>query len=238
MLKEQDAGLPYKPTSSVVRVPATPPATRLKNATVRWLLSLLQAPAPPAVIETHTEETATTDADWPSLDEVYDEVKDSIASQNDRLKSIDTKANFGLAAATLLTAGVTGLGKALSDPSASAKAGVKHDLWLFCARGDTLADWVTIASLVVYVLAATCAFAAYRLRTFNEVPNPDRLVKHYIYQDANQTKAAIANARAKAYASNEKTIDRKAFWTSASMVLLILEAVCLLLIAFIQVKWL
>jgi hypothetical protein len=90
------------------------------------------------------DDTTVENVDWPSLDEVYTEVKDRISSQNDRNKTIDGKANFGLAAATLLTAGVTGLSKVVGDVATKSNVG-KQDFILFHAHLGTVADWITVA---------------------------------------------------------------------------------------------
>lgn len=207
---------------------------RLRDAIRSWLA--VDSPASTAAGQVAVEAPAVAQ-DWPSLDEIYDEVKDSVAAQNDRLKTIDTKANFGLAAATLLTAGVTGLGRALVD--AGQRAIVPS--WTVLGiqlRADQVIDWVTIASLGIYGLVALSAYAAYRLRTFKEAPDPNRLVAMYIHVDPRITKATITSERAKNYAINEKKIGRKAWWTNLAMVFLILEAFLLFIIALIQVTWL
>lgn len=171
--------------------------------------------------------TSGSDADWPSVEVVYDEVQAIVAAQNDRFKTIDTKANFGLAAATLLTAGVTGLGRALAESGQPV--------------GDTIrltADIVTLASLALYALIAGLTYTAYRIQTFREVANPTRLVDVYLYKEPAYTKAALSKQRAKNFDDNEWKIDRKATWVNRAMVLLVVEAVLLVVIAFIQVVWL
>jgi hypothetical protein len=237
MLAEQDARLPYSTPKGVDRNAATPPATALKEAVVRWLLALLQAPAPAVAIEEHREEPSVADTDWPSLDEVYEQVKDRLAAQNDRVKTIDTKANFGLVAATLLTAGVTGLGKALVE--SGQKAAIPR--WTILGidiRADRLVDWVTVVSLGAFALAAVSAFMAYRVREFRESPNLKRLLDHYLNEDPRFTKAAILNQRARDYEFNEAVIASKLTWTLLAMLFLVVESILLVIIALIQVFWL
>jgi hypothetical protein len=183
------------------------------------------------------DDTTVENVDWPSLDEVYTEVKDRISSQNDRNKTIDGKANFGLAAATLLTAGVTGLSKVVGDVATKSNVG-QRDFILFHAHLGTVADWITVASLAVYGMAAISAYMAYHLRAFRESPKPQRLVEHYVNQDPRITKATITRELAKDYAFNEDVIDEKVKWTNRTMVFLIVETALLLLIALIQVIWL
>jgi len=190
-----------------------------------------------AIVVDDTTEAQTAVEDWPSLDVVYDEVQDSITAQNVRLKTIDAKANFGLVAGTLLTAGVTGLGRALVDGGREV-ATPRWEILGITLQANQVVDWVTITSLGAYALIAICANAAYRLRTFKEAPNPQRLVTKYIYEDPRITKTTITSVRAKNYASNEKTIEVKAWWTNLAMVFLVVEAFLLFVIAVIQVAWL
>jgi len=176
--------------------------------------------------------------DYPSLDIAYDGVKDVLAQQTDRLKSVETKANFGLASATLLTAGVTGLGKALNDATKDGAPVPLIDFWKFHVKADNAINWLTIAALVTYASIILFIFMAYRIRDFYESPDPKRLVESYISQPAWETKAMILDARAKDYTSNEVLLCLKARWANVAMVLFLVEAVLLCVIAFVQVKWL
>lgn len=213
--------------------PSIPLHDRVRDAVRAWLAV---DQAVPVIVE-HAEETLLTSADWPSLDVVYEEVQDAIAAQNERLKTIDTKANFGLVAGTLLTAGVTGLGRALVEAGNI----VASPRWLIgdnTLHASQVVDAVTVLSLLAYAAIAVCAYVAYKLRTFKEAPQPQRLIEKYVYEDPNITKAAITKQRAKNYENNETQIELKAKWTNLAMVFLIVEAFLLLVIAVVQVTWL
>jgi hypothetical protein len=177
------------------------------------------------------------DQDWPSLDVVYAEVQNSIVLQNDRLKNIDTKANFALASATLLTAGVTGLGRALADAGRTG-AVPSWTIQGLSVGADSVVDWVTVLSLGIYALIVFCTYNAYQLRDFMEAPDPAGLVSRYVHEDSTLTKATITKERAKNYARTEAQINVKARWTALAMRLLVVEALLLFLITIIQVIWL
>lgn len=223
--------------ASSYAAPHVTPSRHAPGARER-LLNLLRAklavsPSAAAVVETEVPEQAVTGQEWPSVDIVYDEMQQSMTAQNDRLKTIDTKANFGLAAATLLTAGVTGLGRALMESGQEGATPV----W-FGIQANYIVDWVTIISLVVYAAIAYTTYRAYRIQTFKEVPSPQRLLDKYLYEEPEATKAAIANARLKAYTTNEGIAENKVTWVNRAMWLLIVEALLLVIIAVIQVAWL
>lgn len=208
---------------------------RLRGVLRSWLAVEIDAPAMTAADDVN--EAPATDRDWPSLEVVYKEVQDSVAAQNDRLKTIDTKANFGLAAATLLTAGVTGLGRALGESGRQLVAS-SWKVFGIELQVNQLVDWVTIISLGIYAFIAFSTFMAYRLRTFKESPQPQPLIDKYIYEEPIFTKAAITKARVRDYGINQETIEAKAVWVSLAMMLLVVEALLLVAIAVIQVTWL
>lgn len=226
-----------------ISVPSQPAGLlpRIREATRVWLgIEPRAAVVPVEEAPDISDETK----DWPSVDVVYDEIHNMVKAQNDRLKIIDTKANFGLAAATLLTAGVTGLGRALAESGQRMVASgqeVALPQWpVFGADVPvtTMTDWVTIISLVIYALIAVSTYLAYRIRTYRDVANPRRLMDVYLYKAPAYTKAAIANQRAKNFAGNEAKINDKATWVNRAMILLIGEAALLVVIAIIQVAWL
>lgn len=234
MLSDQAKPTGYASAPTGTGRPSARIGDRLRAALRVWLV--LPAPLTAAAADDLTE-SATAIVDWPSLDIVYEEIQDSIAAQNDRLKSIDTKANVGLVAGTLLTAGVTALGRALVDAGQEI-AVPRWQILGFDLNGSQVVDWVTIVSLGAYALVAIGAYMAYRPRSFKEAPDPQRLVSKYIYEEPALTKATITNVRAKNYAINETLIERKAWWTNFAMIFLVLEALLLFTIALIQVAWL
>ncbi|MBA2520827.1 MAG: hypothetical protein H0V24_14275 [Chloroflexia bacterium] len=214
--------------------------SRLRASTRVWLGIETVAAVP---IE-ETTEISDENKDWPSIDVVFEQIEEMVKTQNDRLKTIDTKANFGLAAATLLTAGVTGLGRALADSGqrvAASGRDVALPHWpVFGGEVpvNSITDGVTIISLVMYALIALSTYLAYRIRTYREVANPKRLMDVYLYKEPAYTKAAIANQRAKNFGSNEAKINDKATWVNRAMILLVGEAALLVVIAIVQVAWL
>lgn len=192
-------------------------------------------------MDIETEEMDEYSLAWPSLDAVYEEVKDRIDVQNDQIKTLDAKANFGLVAATLLTAGVTGLGRALVESQAP-DAGITPTpaslgILGWNIEGAALVDWVTVLSLGAYVVAAIGAYFAYRLRDFKVSPNPISLRENYLDKDPAYTKGAITNSRVKDYLANEDVIKGKVRWTNVAMAALVAEAILLLLIGLVQVWW-
>lgn len=182
------------------------PIGRIRHALRGWL-AIETATAVAAAEDIADEQAATRD--WPSLDVVYEEMQDSISVQNDRIKGIDTKANFGLAAATLLTAAVTGLGRALLEaPQQGA-----NPVW-FGLPATLVVDAVTIVSLGVYALIAFTTYRAYRIQTFKDVPAPQRLLDKYLYEAPEITKAAIARARVKVLPTTNRRSTPRPFGSS------------------------
>jgi hypothetical protein len=228
-----------RPTTYATPSKPAPRATsgalpRLRQAARSWLGI---EPVASAVTVEDAPDLAEEHTDWPSIDVVYDEIQEMTKAQSDRNKIIDTKANFGLAAATLLTAGVTGLGRALSESGATVGSQVVP-IGPWTPSTNQLVDGVTIASLVVFFLIALCTVLAYRIQTFRDVANPGKLMEVYLYKEPEYTKAALAQQRAKNFMTNEDRIDGKATWANRAMKLLVVEAGLLLLIAVLQVIWL
>lgn len=183
--------------------------------------------------QTDGSDDIVADERWLSLDLVYEELQESATAQIERLKSIDTKANFGLVAGTLLTAGVTGLGRALLDATQSAGPPTWSILGVNLAANQVV-DALTVLSLGAYALIAFCTFQAYRLRMFQEAPNPEVLVTKYIYEPPRITKGVIIDARADNLATNEKVIGQKVVWTKRAMVFLVVEALLLFVIGIVE----
>lgn len=187
---------------------------------------------------------AVPDRKWPSLDLLYDEIQGRIAAQDAQISGLDSKANFGLASATLLTAGVTGLTKTIDEvqrpaegsPASSIQPAIV-DLWVvgeFKATG--VVDALTIVSLVVYVLVIAFSFLAYRVRHWHVTPNPQQVLHEASWWPEEQTKATLAVKRADDFRLNEEKVLSKARWVRLALAALMVEAALLLTIALVQVR--
>lgn len=71
-------------------------------------------------------------ADWPSLDVVFDAVKGRVAEQHGLIATLDSKAGFSLAAASILTGGIGTLTAGLATFTGNQAKPMKHaNLGLF-----------------------------------------------------------------------------------------------------------
>ena len=154
---------------------------------------------------------------WPAIDIVYQELIDRAKGQQEHIKILDTKANFGLGSATILTAS---LALQQAAESASAQTG-----W---------SGAVVVVALVAYLVVVISSFSAYRLRQVWVTPDPIVLTKEVVYETPDRAKSALSVARAEALVNNEEIIRSKVFWTKNALAGLFVEALALLIIAVAQ----
>ncbi len=92
-----------------------------------------------------------------SLDIVYEELKQRMATQNSQIDVLDGKANFGLASSSLLTAVVV-LNEALSVAQQAGTARPFSILWFEVADPVSASNRLTTIALIVYLGVTIFAF--------------------------------------------------------------------------------
>jgi uncharacterized protein HemY len=158
-----------------------------------------------------------------SLQIVFDEVKGQLDAQAARVDTLDGKSNFGLASASLLTAGLISFQDAV--PIAEVSTTVKMVYWV-----------LVISALITYVIVVVTAYYAYRVLPFKAVPAPKRLLEGYLNKPEEDTKRALVTAFVEAFDQNEKLVQRKTQWTTAVLISLMVEAALLLIITIVQLS--
>jgi hypothetical protein len=172
-----------------------------------------------------------------NLDVILTYVKERGAAQNAQITSLDGKANFGLAAASLLTTGVASLHAAFLsaqrlDPSRGAGALLfpRLDPQIFAP----IALAFTALAFATYVVVVFSAYQAYKVRGYTTVPNAKTLLNEYWTSPAFDTKARLAATMAEVIEENEHKTDAKAWWVRVVMRSLLVEAALLLLLLVLQ----
>lgn len=182
--------------------------------------------------------------DFPSLDLAFDLAKEQIASQMNQVDALDTKANFILGSATTLLAAALVLQAVIltvqkSPPTQPTTPISAHPVSqptycsLIANRPLVLSPLVIL--LIVYLILMMISFMAYRLRGYQQTPDPETMYRKYLNVDATKTKAFIFRTMVAVYQGNKKTIGRKAFWVTTAFVALGIEVVVLVLVLFVQV---
>lgn len=173
------------------------------------------------------EQAAVTE-NLESLDVVFEQVEGRMAAQDAQISSLDGKANFSLASATLLTAGVTALQSAFSTAQ---DAGTPNDFLVFglSLPPAVVVEVLMIVSLLAYVVVVYAAYQAYRVRNFKAVPKVRTLRDKYLQKPEGETKKAMVDAWVEVFSRNEDLINNKIWWTNVVLFALALEAFLLLL---------
>lgn len=150
-----------------------------------------------------------------------EEVRLAIARQDAQTATLDSKANFGLGSATLLTA-ILGFHQASAH---SARAPFWVVATIVC----------TIIGFGVYGYVVWSSYQAYKLRTFEAVPDPRELEDTYLNVEPDDIRLALIKARSKAFTHNYDLLTDKAKWTNKALKALGCEALTLGLISLIQI---
>lgn len=144
-----------------------------------------------------------------SLDTVYEEIKQRIASQQQQLTTLDSKANFGLGSSTLLTAVI-----AFQDFAQSARL------------SGLLRSFITLAvfgALLLYLRTVCAALEAYRTRKYVRTGDPATLQQLLPLEEHIARLTLIEDWR-DAYDWNQGVIDSKAAATNTMFRCLLYQA--------------
>jgi multisubunit Na+/H+ antiporter MnhC subunit len=150
-----------------------------------------------------------------NLDVVLTFIKERATAQSAQITSLDGKANFGLAAASLLIAGVSNLQSAFTNAQRIEPAKPAPVPLLSPLDPQSILPFafvLTALAFATYMLVVFSAYQAYKVRGYTTVPNPEVLLREYWVSSAFDTKAALASTLASAIDRNEPEIARKAGW--------------------------
>lgn len=161
----------------------------------------------------------------PSLDVVYEYVKDQVGVQNDQINALDGKAGFILGSASLLTAGAASFQAVLSDSSSKLLA---NGLNPFVLQG------ITVLALVFYLLVVYSSYQAYKLRSYPSVGDVRLLRNKYEAKSVEATKGSLLDTMLIVIQYNHELIDDKANWLQRALILFVIEAIFTCLLIFVQ----
>jgi hypothetical protein len=164
----------------------------------------------------------------------FDQVKNRIACQDEQISSLDGKSNFGLASATLLIAGITGLHKAL-QPLQQSTHSIISKVLPTGIRPELIIDSLTLFAIIVYVLVVATAYRAYKIRDFVVVPEPREFFNKYLYKPEKFTKETLLATMVEAFYINQGIVDKKLFWTSWVLRGLLVEIVFIFMLTILQI---
>lgn len=152
---------------------------------------------------------------FPSLDLVFDLTRERLSAQLASVDSLDTKANFVLGSATLLTA------------AAATVQGLSHY--------DSAVRFVAIIfAMLLYLAVIFTSFRAYMVRGYHQAPDPTAL-EGYMWEQLETTKGTILKEMVGCYNDNKKEIARKVWWLRWALRAFGAEAVLLSILALLEV---
>ncbi len=168
---------------------------------------------------------------FPSLDLIFELMKEAIAGQREQVNSLDSKANFILGSATAFVSAALVLQAVLLTPST-----VRTSSAISCPilANKFLHTLPLLGVLLMYLCVLFAAYLAYKVRTYKQAPNPDELYNTYLVQEESKTKAEIFEAMRHAYKLNTHTIEKKTLLLKVSFILLGGEALALIVYVVFQ----
>lgn len=159
----------------------------------------------------NNDDSGHKEESFPSLDIVLDFTRERQSAQLQLTTDLDSKANFVLGSATLLTTAAIALRNATSS-------------W----------RWLEVVAILVYCVVVFSSFMAYRVREYAQAPDPVALESN-MHEAVVKTKGEILREMVRAYDTNKTAIRRKTAWLKWSFVAFMIEVVLLAALAFAQV---
>jgi hypothetical protein len=180
-------------------------------------------------------ETDRMDMNSPSLEIIYESVKDRIAEQSGRIDILDNKAGFTLAAASVLTGGIGTITAGLATFTGKEAKPMKYASWL---PGDPslneMAAAIIVLILIAYAWLVFSTFQAIRLRVYAVAPKPKVLRAKWAGQEEKSTKAGLIDAMIISFECNITTIEKKTNWTNRAIGAIGIEAGLALVVGALQ----
>ncbi|MDP2674200.1 MAG: hypothetical protein Q8Q00_04740 [Dehalococcoidia bacterium] len=153
----------------------------------------------------------------PSLDVVYQEVKERLDIQLHQVDTLDAKAGTVLSVASLVMTIAAGL---------QATVG-REDL-----HGWPLI--LLLAGALFYAFAMLFAFRGYWLRNFRRDPEPKPLRDLYLFQAPDFTKRRLTANRIQSFELNSQLIESKVWNIKAAIILLAVQTLTLVMALVLQ----
>lgn len=157
-------------------------------------------------------------------DFIFERVKERYEFENERFLGMENKASSligwsGLFLSILIAGGST----------------------LFLNTTDTLKiseneSYLLAATLIMLVISMGMSLFAYRIGTYNVVPNPKVLIEDYGTEPKKDTLSTVATEMAKAIERNSSIIDSKANLISISWALLLAGMIASVIFIILQVS--
>lgn len=162
-------------------------------------------------------------SDHPSLDIVYDEVKQRLNQQFEQIESLNQRGTVLLGLVATITSVISGI-TALSIGDFSAR--------------PCLPAVLLIAAAALYIAVLLVTYRAYKIRTYRRDPEPKPLRDKYKNEDSNTTKETLINNFIQSYDDNSRTINEKiqALKTAYKLVIIQVIYVVMLALAFVMYK--
>lgn len=162
-------------------------------------------------------QNAPDDPDLPSFPIAFKFTQDGLADQIAQSGSLDVKANFVLGAATTLIATILTLQTVFPLPQTLASSRLILQIIL----------------LILYLATMVSGFIAYWLRAYKEI-NPVQLADKYLTWTTVDTNRAIYTGMVEDYKVNDNILKAKVLWLEVSFTLLLLEALGVVIVLFVQ----
>jgi hypothetical protein len=153
----------------------------------------------------------------PSLDIVYEEVKERLDLQLHQVDTLDAKAGTVLSIASLVMTIAAGLQATISR--------------------EDLRDWplvLLLAGAMFYAFTMLFAFRGYLLRNFRRDPEPRPLRDLYLFQPADFTKRRVTANRIESFELNSGLIESKVWNIKVAIILLAVQTLTLVAALVLQ----
>jgi hypothetical protein len=148
----------------------------------------------------------------PSLKVIHEAIRDRIAAQSSQVSSLDSRANIGLAAASLLIAATSGLHSSLI--AAQAKGAPPFSVILH-GRSFTLYTislCLSAAAFGLYLAVVICWYKAAQLRTLFIAPAPEPLIARNLHHSEDDTRMDLVETLNEVFNRNEPIVFAKIRW--------------------------
>jgi hypothetical protein len=167
---------------------------------------------------------------WPNLDESYLLTKEALAAQLAQSHTLDSKASFVLASASILSASALALHQAVANLSGTGVGTAPMPSGFV-----VLARILAVLAVLAYLGVVYTSFRAYTLRSYAGPADPRQLEVKYVSMDAELAKATLFSTMVKSYGDNSALLDQKASWTRYALYALLGEAALVALTTIVEI---
>lgn len=172
--------------------------------------------------DTSDKQSATGNLILPSLDLIYNSIKDRIADQRVWADALDTKSGAVIAAASVVMGLAVAFQAAVSiapGPSASHRE---------------VRAILIVLQFITYCVTSGIAYKSFAVRKHDYAPTPTELWT-YVRNDEQFTKARLTVAMKAVHEENAKQIEEKARWLRYSLWAFIAQVAVLGVTAFVEI---